>query len=302
MIVDDIESYLTEVRKKNDNNSLKYNELVAKCPYVTSQEELNKIREFLEKIKEENKDFYDYIISLLKSNSDLNSIFLLYKEYNNAKNKEEVLEKTLNDKEMELDKIQNDIKGKDYDVMTFDKEVKALKDMGNILSDLEKTTSMNLDNLFSKITREEDKRLSFGMKALIALGSFFSFKSDKNILSSLFASYLSYKLIEELFSSRKNDYIDLCNEYIDVLEGYQDDALNIEKDLIVNLDNIEDLESGLRSKYKDYLDEKEFKNLFELISNIKDSINRSLNDLDKTKDDINRNIDSGKAKVKQLEV
>ena len=136
---------------------------------------------------------------------------------------------------------------------------------------------------------------------MLALGSFLAFKNNHNIVGTLLATYLSYKVLSELSSSNKDNYIDLCNEYIDSLETYKDNALEIEKNLVSNLDNIEKVESDLKTKYKAYLRESEFKRIFKLIDDIKDTVKYSLKEIDKTKDSIDRSIDNGKVKVKVME-
>lgn len=297
----DVNQYLDNIRDKNDENSINYDRLIAECPYITDPKDLDKLKKILDEIKEENKDFYDYIISLLKTSSDLNSLFLLYKEYKEAKLREEVLDKEVNAKTIEFNNIKEDLDDKEYDIRSFDNMSKKLKDMGKILDDLSSTISINLDDTFNKIEKEEAVRLGFGTKALLALGTFLAFKNNHNIIGTLLATYLSYKVLSELSSSKKDNYIDLCNDYITTLEGYKDNALELEKDLVVNLDNIEKLEEGLKTKYKPYLRESEFKRIFEMIDDIKDTVNRSLKEIDKTKDNIDRSIDDGKVKVKVME-
>lgn len=297
-----VEDYLNKIRKKNDKNSSNYDKMIANCPYITNYKQLDELKLMLDELKEENKDFYDYIISLLKVTDDINEVFLLYKEYKDSKIREEILEEEIRNKDIELSKVKKDVKYTNYDVLDFDKEATKLKDMGKILDDLEKTVSVNLDSLFTKLEREENKNLSFGMKALLALGSFLSFKNNKNVLGALLASYLSYKVLNEMFTSNKNKYLNLCEEYLDSLENYMDDALNIEKELVNNLNNVDELESKLKTKYKEYLEEEEFKNIFRMISLIKGNVKRSLDDISKTKDHIDKNIDMGKVKIKQLEV
>ena len=61
------------------------------------------------------------------------------------------------------------------------------------------------------------------------------------------------------------------------------------------------IESNLKTKYKAYLKESEFKRIFKVIDDIKDTVKYSLKDIDKTKDDIDRSIDNGKVKVKVME-
>ena len=297
----DIKEYLNNIREKNKDNSVKYDKLIANIPYITNKKDLKKLKEILDELKNENKDFYDYIIHFLKTTNDLEEIFLLYKEYKDSKNREEILEQEIHNKDLELTKLKKTVEETNYDISVFDKEISNLKSNGEILDDLEKTVSINMDSLFNKIEKEESQKLSFGMKALLALSSFLAFKNNKNILGTLLTSYLSYKVIEELISSKKNKYLDLCNDYINILEKYMDDTLNIEKELLKNLDNIEELESELKTKYKEYLDEAEFKNIFKMISNIKSIVNRSLDDIDKTKNHIDKNIDNGKVKIKELE-
>ena len=177
-----VEDYLNKIRKKNDKNSSNYDKMIANCPYITNYKQLDELKLMLDELKEENKDFYDYIISLLKVTDDINEVFLLYKEYKDSKIREEILEEEIRNKDIELSKVKKDVKYTNYDVLDFDKEATKLKDMGKILDDLEKTVSVNLDSLFTKLEREENKNLSFGMKALLALGSFLSFKNNKNVL------------------------------------------------------------------------------------------------------------------------
>ncbi len=297
----DTKTYLNNIRDKNDDNSLKYDKMISEIPYITNPKDLEKLKEILKELKTENKDLYDYIISLLKTTDDLNELFLLYKEYKEAKLREEVLDNEVRAKDIEFSNIKEDLSDKEDDLKDFDKVAKDLKSTGKILDDLSSTTSINLDRTFNDLEKEDAKKLGFGTKALLALGSFLAFKNNHNIVGTLLATYLSYKVLSELSSSNKNNYIDLCNEYIDSLETYKDNALEIEKNLLSNLDNIEKVESDLKTKYKAYLRESEFKRIFKIINDIKDTVKYSLKDIDKTKDDIDRSIDNGKAKVKVME-
>ena len=297
----DVGTYLNNIRDKNDDNSLKYDKMISEIPYITNPKDLEKLKEILNELKEENKDLYDYIIFLLKTTDDLSELFLLYKEYKEAKLREEVLDNEVRSKTIEFNNIKDDLSDKEDDLKDFDKIAKELKSTGKILDDLSSTTSINLDRAFVDLEKEESKRLGFGTKALLALGSFLAFKNNHNIVGTLLATYLSYKVLGELSSSNKNNYIDLCNEYIDSLEKYKDNAIDIEKNLLSNLDNIEKVESNLKTKYKAYLKESEFKRIFKVIDDIKDTVKYSLKDIDKTKDDIDRSIDNGKAKVKVME-
>lgn len=297
----DAKTYLNNIRDKNDDNSLKYDKMISEIPYITNPKDLEKLKEILNELKDENKDLYDYIISLLKKTDDLNELFLLYKEYKEAKLREEVLDSEVKSKDIEFNNIKEDLSDKEDDLKDFDNIAKDLKSTGKILDDLSSTTSINLDRTFVDLEKEESKRLGFGTKALLALGSFLAFKNNHNIIGTLLATYLSYKVLSELSSSNKNNYIDLCNEYIDSLETYKDNAIEIEKNLVSNLDNIEKVEEELKTKYKAYLKESEFKRIFKVIDDIKDTVKYSLKDIDKTKDDIDRSIDNGKAKVKVME-
>ena len=297
----DVGTYLNNIRDKNDDNSLKYDKMISEIPYITNPKDLEKLKEILNELKEENKDLYDYIIFLLKTTDDLSELFLLYKEYKEAKLREEVLDNEVRSKTIEFNNIKDDLSDKEDDLKDFDKIAKELKSTGKILDDLSSTTSINLDRAFVDLEKEESKRLGFGTKALLALGSFLAFKNNHNIVGTLLATYLSYKVLGELSSSNKNNYIDLCNEYIDSLEKYKDNAIDIEKNLLSNLDNIEKVESDLKTKYKTYLKENEFKRIFKVIDDIKDTVKYSLKDIDKTKDDIDRSIDNGKVKVKAME-
>ncbi len=297
----DAKTYLNNIRDKNDDNSLKYDKMISEIPYITNPKDLEKLKEILKELKTENKDLYDYIISLLKTTDDLNELFLLYKEYKEAKLREEVLDNEVRAKDIEFNNIKEDLSDKEDDLKDFDNIAKDLKSTGKILDDLSSTTSINLDRTFVDLEKEDAKRLGFGTKALLALGSFLAFKNNHNIVGTLLATYLSYKVLSELSSSNKNNYIDLCNEYIDSLETYKDNALEIEKNLVSNLDNIEKVESDLKTKYKAYLKESEFKRIFKIIDDIKDTVKYSLKDIDKTKDDIDRSIDNGKVKIKVME-
>ena len=297
----DAKTYLNNIRDKNDDNSLKYDKMISEIPYITNPKDLEKLKEILNELRNENKDLYDYIISLLKKTDDLNELFLLYKEYKEAKLREEVLDSEVRSKDIEFNNIKEDLSDKEEDLKDFDKVAKGLKSTGKILDDISSTASINLDRTFIDLEKEESKRLGFGTKALLALGSFLAFKNNHNIVGTLLATYLSYKVLSELSSSNKNNYIDLCNEYIDSLETYKDNAIEIEKNLVSNLDNIEKVEEELKTKYKAYLKESEFKRIFKVIDDIKDTVKYSLKDIDKTKDDIDRSIDNGKAKVKVME-
>lgn len=297
----DAKTYLNNIRDKNDDNSLKYDKMISEIPYITNPKDLDKLKEILTELRNENKDLYDYIVSLLKKTDDLNELFLLYKEYKEAKLREEVLDSEVRAKNIEFNNIKEDLSDKEDNLKDFDKVAKELKSTGKILDDLSSTTSINLDRTFIDLEKEESKRLGFGTKALLALGSFLAFKNNHNIVGTLLATYLSYKVLSELSSSSKNNYIDLCNEYIDSLESYKDNAIEVEKNLLSNLDNIEKVEKELKTKYKAYLKESEFKRIFKVIDDIKDTVKYSLKDIDKTKDDIDRSIDNGKAKVKIME-
>ena len=297
----DAKTYLNNIRDKNDDNSVKYDKMISEIPYITNPKDLEKLKEILKELKTENKDLYDYIISLLKTTDDLNELFLLYKEYKEAKLREEMLDNEVRAKDIEFNNIKEDLSDKEDDLKDFDKVAKDLKSTGKILDDLSSTASIKLDRTFVDLEKEESIRLGFGTKALLALGSFLAFKNNHNIVGTLLATYLSYKVLSELSSSNKENYIDLCNEYIDSLETYKDNALEIEKNLLSNLDNIEKVESDLKTKYKAYLRESEFKRIFKIINDIKDTVKYSLKDIDKTKDDIDRSIDNGKAKVKVME-
>ena len=297
----DAKTYLNNIRDKNDDNSIKYDKMISEIPYITNPKDLEKLKEILKELKTENKDLYDYIISLLKTTDDLNELFLLYKEYKEAKLREEMLDNEVRAKDIEFNNIKEDLSDKEDDLKDFDKVAKDLKSTGKILDDLSSTASIKLDRTFVDLEKEESIRLGFGTKTLLALGSFLAFKNNHNIVGTLLATYLSYKVLSELSSSNKENYIDLCNEYIDSLETYKNNAIEIEKNLVSNLDNIEKVESDLKTKYKAYLRESEFKRIFKIIDDIKDTVKYSIKDIDKTKDDIDRSIDNGKVKIKVME-
>ena len=106
----DAKTYLNNIRDKNDDNSLKYDKMISEIPYITNPKDLEKLKEILEELKTENKDLYDYIISLLKKTDDLNELFLLYKEYKEAKLREEVLDNEVKSKDIEFNNIKEDLR------------------------------------------------------------------------------------------------------------------------------------------------------------------------------------------------
>ena len=297
----DIETYLNDIRDKNDDNSLKYDKMISEIPYITNPKDLKKLNEILNDLKNENKDLYDYIISLLKDIDDLNELFLLYKEYKEYKFREELLDEEIKNKTLEFNKIKEDLTDREDEIKDFDKTAKSLKSTFKILDNLSSTTSINLDRTFVSLEKEESKRLGFGTKALLVLGSFLAFKNNHNVIGTLLATYLSYKVLSEISTQNKNNYIDLCNEYINSLEYYKDNTIEIEKNLLSNLDNIEEIESNLKTKYKAYLKESEFKRIFKIIDDIKDTVKYTLKEIDNTKDNIDKSIDDGKVKIKVIE-
>lgn len=302
MLEEKIELYIEEVREKNKDKSIDYNKLIAKCPFITNKKELDLAKKKLEDLDKDNLEFYNHIIDLIKDkNTDLNSLYLLYKEYNDVELIRNLLAEEIYNKEIELDVTKKSFDKDNDNVKDIEKSVKELKSMGGILDNLSKTISVDLDDLFVRMEKEEAKKLSFGMKALLAVGSFLAFKNNRNILGTALAGYLSYKVISELSSSSKNNYIDLCNDYITTLEGYKDNLEDLEKDLVGNLDNIEKLEKTLKDKYKAYLKEREFKDLFSVIDKIKDNVKSSLKDVDKSLDSTDKSIDESKVKVKRME-
>ena len=297
----DIDIYLNKIRDKNDENSLNYDKMISEVSFVTNPKELDKLKHILEELKKENKDLYLHIVSLLKTTDDLKPLFLLYKEYKEAKLREDVLDEEIRYKDIEFNNIKKDLSDNEDILKDFDKTSKELKDSSKILDDLSSTASINLDSTFTMLEKEESKRLGFGSKALLLLGSYLAFKNNKNVIGLLLASYLSYKVLSELANSNKNNYLDLCNDYIKYLEGYKDDANQIEKNLVNNLDDIEKMEYELKNKYKEYLRENDFKRMFKVIRDIKDTLKDNLKEIDKTKDNIDRSIDDGKRKVKVME-
>lgn len=297
----DIDIYLNKIRDKNDENSLNYDKIISEVSFVTNPKELDKLKHILEELKKENKDLYLHIVSLLKTTDDLKPLFLLYKEYKEAKLRENVLDEEIRYKDIEFNNIKKDLSDNEDILKDFDKTSKELKDSSKILDDLSSTASINLDSTFTMLEKEESKRLGFGSKALLLLGSYLAFKNNKNVIGLLLASYLSYKVLSELANSNKNNYLDLCNDYIKYLEGYKDNANQIEKNLVNNLDDIEKMEYELKNKYKEYLRENDFKRMFKVIRDIKDTLKDNLKEIDKTKDNIDRSIDDGKRKVKVME-
>ncbi len=112
----DAKTYLNNIRDKNDDNSLKYDKMISEIPYITNPKDLEKLKEILNELKTENKDLYDYIISLLKTTDDLNELFLLYKEYKEAKLREEMLDNEVRAKDIEFNNIKEDLSDKEDDL------------------------------------------------------------------------------------------------------------------------------------------------------------------------------------------
>ena len=132
----DAKTYLNSIRNKNDDNSLKYDKMISEIPYITNPKDLEKLKEILTELRNENKDLYDYIISLLKKTDDLNELFLLYKEYKEAKLREEVLDSEVKSKDIEFNNIKEDLSDKEDDLKDFDNIAKDLKSTGKILDDI----------------------------------------------------------------------------------------------------------------------------------------------------------------------
>ena len=122
----DASTYLNNIRDKNDDNSIKYDKMISEIPYITNPKDLEKLKEILSELKNENKDLYDYIISLLKKTDDLSELFLLYKEYKEAKLREEVLDKEIRSKTKEFNNIKEDLSDKEDNLKDFDNIAKDL--------------------------------------------------------------------------------------------------------------------------------------------------------------------------------
>ena len=117
----DAKTYLNNIRDKNDDNSLKYDKMISEIPYITNPKDLEKLKEILNELRNENKDLYEYIVSLLKKTDDLNELFLLYKEYKEAKLREEVLDSEVRSKTTEFNNIKEDLSDKEDDLKDFEK-------------------------------------------------------------------------------------------------------------------------------------------------------------------------------------
>ena len=149
MLDEKIELYIEEVREKNKDKSIDYNKLIAKCPYITNKKELDLAKKKLEDLDKENLEFYNHIIDLIKDkNTDLNSLYLLYKEYNDVELIRNLLAEEIYNKEIELDITKKNFNKDNDNVKEIEKSVKELKSMGGILDDLSKTISVDIDNLF----------------------------------------------------------------------------------------------------------------------------------------------------------
>lgn len=292
---------LEELQKRNKEELLKYNKLVVGCTDIVSVEELNKVKKEALTLKNNNREIFEIIKNMIMFPLSVKEMSQVYKEYHDREIVSDLLDKEISNKEKDLDVTYNDVDIKRDEVKDFQDKAYDLEDMCRNLDLLEITTSLDLDKAFSNIEKSEKEKLSFATSALLVLSSFLAFKNKKNIIGTVLTTYLAVKVVGSLVNPSKEKYLDLCNTYIDSLEDYLKDATKVLGDLVSNLDSIETLESTLKEKYKDYLKEDEFKNLFSLIDNVKDKINDSLKKINKTKDNIENTIDESKVKVKTLE-
>lgn len=292
---------LEELQKRNKEELLKYNKLVVGCTDIVSVEELNKVKKEALTLKNNNGEIFEIIKNMIMFPLSVKEMSQVYKEYHDREIVSDLLDKEISNKEKDLDVTYNDVDIKRDEVKDFQDKAYDLEDMCRNLDLLEITTSLDLDKAFSNIEKSEKEKLSFATSALLVLSSFLAFKNKKNIIGTVLTTYLAVKVVGSLVNPSKEKYLDLCNTYIDSLEDYLKDATKVLGDLVSNLDSIETLESTLKEKYKDYLKEDEFKNLFSLIDNVKDKINDSLKKINKTKDNIENTIDESKVKVKTLE-
>lgn len=292
---------LEELQKRNKEELLKYNKLVVGCTDIVSVEELNKVKKEALTLKNNNGEIFEIIKNMIMFPLSVKEMSQVYKEYHDREIVSDLLDKEISNKEKDLDVTYNDVDIKRDEVKDFQDKAYDLEDMCRNLDLLEITTSLDLDKAFSNIEKSEKEKLSFATSALLVLSSFLAFKNKKNIIGTVLTTYLAVKVVGSLVNPSKEKYLDLCNTYIDSLEDYLKDANKVLGDLVSNLDSIETLESTLKEKYKDYLKEDEFKNLFSLIDNVKDKINDSLKKINKTKDNIENTIDESKVKVKTLE-
>lgn len=292
---------LEELQKRNKEELLKYNKLVVGCADIVSVEELNKVKKEALTLKNNNGEIFEIIKNMIMFPLSVKEMSQVYKEYHDREIVSDLLDKEISNKEKDLDVTYNDVDIKRDEVKDFQDKAYDLEDMCRNLDLLEITTSLDLDKAFSNIEKSEKEKLSFATSVLLVLSSFLAFKNKKNIIGTVLTTYLAVKVVGSLVNPSKEKYLDLCNTYIDSLEDYLKDATKVLGDLVSNLDSIETLESTLKEKYKDYLKEDEFKNLFSLIDNVKDKINDSLKKINKTKDNIENTIDESKVKVKTLE-
>ncbi len=292
---------LEELQKRNKEELLKYNKLVVGCADIVSVEELNKVKKEALTLKNNNGEIFEIIKNMIMFPLSVKEMSQVYKEYHDREIVSDLLDKEISNKEKDLDVTYNDVDIKRDEVKDFQDKAYDLEDMCRNLDLLEITTSLDLDKAFSNIEKSEKEKLSFATSALLVLSSFLAFKNKKNVIGTVLTTYLAVKVVGSLVNPSKEKYLDLCNTYIDSLEDYLKDATKVLGDLVSNLDSIETLESTLKEKYKDYLKEDEFKNLFSLIDNVKDKINDSLKKINKTKDNIENTIDESKVKVKTLE-
>ena len=292
---------LEELQKRNKEELLKYNKLVVGCADIVSVEELNKVKKEALTLKNNNGEIFEIVKNMIMFPLSAKERSQVYKEYHDREIVSDLLDKEISNKEKDLDVTYNDVDIKRDEVKEFQDKAYDLEDMCRNLDLLEITTSLDLDKAFSNIEKSEKEKLSFATSALLVIGSFLAFKNNKNIIGTILTTYLAVKVVGSIVNPDKEKYLDLCNTYIDSLEDYLEDATKVLGDLVSNLDNIETLESTLKEKYKDYLKEDEFKNLFSLIDNVKDKINDSLKKINKTKDKLENTIDESKVKVKTLE-
>ena len=253
---------LEELQKRNKEELLKYNKLVVGCADIVSVEELNKVKKEALTLKNNNGEIFEIIKNMIMFPLSVKEMSQVYKEYHDREIVSDLLDKEISNKEKDLDVTYNDVDIKRDEVKDFQDKAYDLEDMCRNLDLLEITTSLDLDKAFSNIEKSEKEKLSFATSALLVLSSFLAFKNKKNIIGTVLTTYLAVKVVGSIVNPDKEKYLDLCNTYIDSLEDYLEDATKVLGDLVSNLDNIETLESTLKEKYKDYLKEDEFKNLF----------------------------------------
>ena len=286
--------FFIQIRKNNQKKLEDYNALIISCNNVVNVNDLNKIKEKAFQKKDDSINYYNNIKIMVTKNNDISDIYVLYKEYNDLILIENSLMEMIDNKEKTLATVNNNLYNDKDVVISYDNEITNLASLCYTLDTLEENMVKNMENVSFSI----DKKMSLTTKSLLILGSYCLFQKNQSLLGSIIVTYLLGKSLKNILKPKQKTY----QKYVDILENYLDEANDLKDDLTTNLEDISNFEKELKEKYKLYLQEKEFKELFSLIFDIKNTALKSLEDINKTKKSISNHLDDSKVKIKRIEV